>query len=78
LQGAAFGLIFFFQLIGGAVGAFAAGTFAELFGSSPGFVATIPFCVGAVFSLTGAGYLVLVRSRLKMNAREGAVAGPIL
>jgi len=69
LQGAAFGLIFAFQLLGGAAGLFLAGVLADRFGSTPGVQASIPFVVAGVLGLAGFVALFLSRSRVS-NARK--------
>ena len=63
LQGAAFGLVFFFQLLGGALGSFAAGALSNVFSSDPLLKYTAPFWFAAVISLVTAGYLVVFRKR---------------
>lgn len=65
LQGAAFGLVFFFQLAGGAVGSLAAGSIAELFIGQGDLALTAPFWLSAVLSLLTAGYLLAVRKRVE-------------
>ena len=63
LQGAAFGFVFFFQLLGGAVGSFSAGAITTLFPNSPDLQAAAPFWLAGVVSLLTAGYLVGLRAR---------------
>jgi FSR family fosmidomycin resistance protein-like MFS transporter len=63
LQGAAFGLVFFFQLLGGALGSFLAGALSNVFSSSPLLKYTAPFWFAAVVSLATAAYLIAVRKR---------------
>ncbi len=69
LQGAAFGLIFAFQLLGGAAGLFLAGVLADRFGSTPAIQASIPFVVAGVLGLAGFVALFSGRSRVT-NARK--------
>ncbi|HEX9341180.1 MAG TPA: MFS transporter [Thermoplasmata archaeon] len=69
LQGAAFGLIFAFQLLGGAAGLFVAGVLADRFGSTPAIQASVPFVVAGVLGLAGFVVLSLGRSRIS-NARK--------
>ncbi len=68
LQGAAFGLVFFFQLAGGAVGSLAAGSIAELLIGQGDLALTAPFWLSAVLSLLTAGYLLAVRKRVENRA----------
>jgi len=77
LQGAAFGLIFAFQLLGGAAGLFLAGVLADRFGSTPSVQASIPFVVAGVLGLAGFIGLFLGRSRVS-NARKGVPSVPPL
>ncbi len=63
LQGAAFGLVFFFQLLGGAAGSFVAGVLSEVYSSDPVLTYTAPFWFAAIVSLATAGYLVALRRR---------------
>jgi len=69
LRGAAFGLIFAFQLLGGAAGLFLAGLLADRFGSTAGVQASIPFVVAGVLGLAGLVAVFLGRSRVT-NARK--------
>lgn len=68
LQGAAFGFIFMFQLLGAALGSFAAGTLAGAFVATPEVAATIPFYLCAALVFAGFAYLLALRGRLS-NAR---------
>src|SRR6266487_1528156 len=77
LQGAAFGLIFAFQLLGGAAGLFVAGVLADRFGSTPAIQASVPFVVAGVLGLAGFVALFLGRSR-GSNARKGVPSVPPL
>jgi MFS family permease len=61
LQGAAFGIVFFFQLLGGAVGSFAAGALSDLFPSNAVLTYTAPFWFAGIVSLATALYLVAFR-----------------
>jgi len=59
-QGAAFGVIFGFQLVGGALLGWVAGWLAELLGANP----AVPFLVMAGAAAAGVGYLVAIRARV--------------
>ena len=61
LQGAAFGFVFFFQLLGGAIGSFAAGVVSDFFVPDPVLEYTGPFWFAAAVSLATAVYLVVFR-----------------
>ena len=63
LQGAAFGFVFFFQLLGGAAGSFAAGAVTTLFPGSADLAAAAPFWLAGLVSLATAGYLLILRAR---------------
>lgn len=63
LQGAAFGFVFFFQLLGGAIGAFIAGVVSDVYASDPVLTYTAPFWFAAIVSLATAVYLIGIRSR---------------
>ncbi len=63
LQGAAFGFVFFFQLLGGAIGSLAAGAVAEVFPGPPGVRATGPFWLAGLVCLATAAYLLALRAR---------------
>ncbi len=65
LQGAAFGLVFFFQLAGGAVGSLAAGSLAELFVGQSDLAMTAPFWLSGILGLATALYLLAVRRRVE-------------
>jgi DHA1 family inner membrane transport protein len=69
LQGAAFGVIFAFQLLGGAFGAFAAGSVAEAFSAVGDLETTGPFYLLAVTALVGSLYLVAIRGRVAAGGR---------
>jgi FSR family fosmidomycin resistance protein-like MFS transporter len=73
LQGAAFGLVFFFQLLGGAVGSFVAGVLSDLYSADPVLIYTAPFWFAAAVSLATALYLVVFRARA---TRGGALPSP--
>src|SRR6266699_3048431 len=77
LRVAAFGLIFAFQLLGGAAGLFLAGVLADRFGSTPSVQASIPFVVAGVLGFAGFVALFLGRSR-GSNARKGVPSVPPL
>lgn len=72
VQGAAFGVIFGFQLLGGAAATYAAGFLAEALGRDP----TIPFVVNAVLCGACFLYLLAVRSRAHSGRRAAAFAAP--
>ena len=74
LQGAAFGFVFFFQLLGGAIGSFAAGAVTVLFPNSPDLAASAPFWLAGVVSLATAAYLLALRTR---GVGRAAVASPV-
>lgn len=74
VQGAAFGVIFGFQLVGGAAATYASGLLAEALGKNP----TIPFFVAAVLCGTCFLYLLAVRSGARTAAHMPSVAGPQL
>ncbi len=63
LQGAAFGFVFFFQLLGGAVGTFVAGVLSDVYAADPVLTYTAPFWFAAVVSLATAVYLLAIRGR---------------
>ncbi len=63
LQGAAFGFVFFFQLLGGAIGSFVAGVLSELYASDPVLTYTAPFWFAAAVSLATAVYLFVLRGK---------------
>jgi len=78
LQGAAFGLMFGVQILGGAAGLFAAGFLAEILGATTDLRASIPFYAVAVVSLTAFVYLVAARPRIANGRRPiPAVAPPV-
>ncbi|MGQ0797346.1 MAG: MFS transporter [Methanobacteriota archaeon] len=77
LKGAAFGFIFSFQLLGGAVGSFAAGALAGAFESTPTVRASVPFALCAGLVLSGFAYLVALRRRLG-NAVPSPTVPPAL
>ncbi len=76
LQGAAFGLVFFFQLLGGAVGSFVAGALSDLYSNDPLLTYTAPFWFAAAVSLATAVYLVAFRSRAGPRPAAPAAAPP--
>ncbi len=77
LQGAAFGLIFAFQLLGGAAGLFLAGVLAGWFGSTPVVKASIPIVVAGLLGLAGFVVLFVGRARVS-NGRKGVPSVPPL
>jgi MFS family permease len=64
LQGAAFGVIFGFQLLGGSLGSFAAGSLAEALRSMADLESTAPFYILSVLALVGFVYLLAIRGRV--------------
>ena len=72
VQGAAFGVVFFFQLLGGALGSFVAGSLSDVFSSSPLLKYTAPFWFAAVVSLVTAGYLIALRNRVTPRNDAGS------
>ncbi len=66
VQGTTFGLVFFVQLVGGAIGSFVAGVLGEYFMAVGSLQFTIPFLVSAGFGLGGCVYLGLVRKRISV------------
>src|SRR5438445_8216528 len=61
LQAAAFGLILGFQLLGGSLGSFAAGSLAASFRTVGDFESTGPFYFLGFLALAGFGYLLAIR-----------------
>lgn len=74
VQGAAFGVIFGFQLLGGAAAVYAAGFLAERLGNDP----SIPFFLVSALSAVGFVYLLVVRGRIARAVRAGSAAAPQL
>ena len=74
LQGAAFGVIFGFQLLGGAAAAYAAGVLAQAFGANP----SAPFYLVAALCGAGFVYLLAVRSRVETHGKAISTATPQL
>jgi MFS transporter, FSR family, fosmidomycin resistance protein len=72
LQGAAFGVIFGFQLLGGSLASFAAGTLAEGLRSVADLESTAPFYLLGVLALAGLLYLVAIRGRVHETGPKGA------
>jgi FSR family fosmidomycin resistance protein-like MFS transporter len=69
LQGAAFGVIFAFQLLGGALGLFLAGVLADAYGTTPALQTSIPFLLAGIFALIGFVGLLMGRGHVS-NARK--------
>lgn len=63
LRGAAFGIVFFVQLIGGALGVYLAGFLATAFGADLAEEGALPFWTVAAFGFLGATYLAVIRRR---------------
>ncbi|MCI4371252.1 MAG: hypothetical protein L3J78_01240 [Thermoplasmata archaeon] len=78
LRGAAFGLIFAFQLLGGAAGLFLAGFLADAFGTTPGLQTSIPLVLAGVCALVAFVFLLGARSRVVNGAKTDLVAVPPL
>lgn len=74
LQGAAFGVIFGFQLLGGSLGSFAAGSLAATFRSVGDLESTAPFYLLGVLAVVGFVYLWVIRDRIP-NPEQGGVGG---
>ena len=68
LQGAAFGFVFFFQLLGGAIGSFAAGLVSDFFVPDPVLEYTGPFWFAAAVTLATAVYLIVIRKQVAPRA----------
>ena len=75
LQGATFGFIFLFQLLGGALASYAAGSLASALGPTPAIRASIPFLLVGGLALGGFVYLVAIRGRVP-NSRDGVLVAP--
>jgi MFS family permease len=69
LQGAAFGLIFAFQLLGGAFGLFVAGALGDAFGAAGGLESSVPFSLAAALALFGFVLLVMVREQVATDRK---------
>lgn len=74
LQGATFGIIFGFQLLGGSLGSFAAGGLAAVLGSIGDLESTAPFYLLGLLALGGFAYLVAIRGRIG-NAEAAPIGG---
>jgi FSR family fosmidomycin resistance protein-like MFS transporter len=77
LQGAAFGIIFGFQLLGGSLGSFAAGALAASFRTVGDFEATGPFYFLGLVALAGFVYLLAIRRHVgdSRTVQSGGIAG---
>ena len=75
LQGAAFGVIFGFQLFGGSIASFAAGGLASAFRTVGDFESTGPFYFMGLLALAGLAYLLAIRRHV--GATRGTVASAI-
>ncbi len=78
LQGAAFGVIFGFQLLGASLGAFAAGSAAEAFRDVGDLEATAPFFLLGFLALGAFAYLVALGPRVRDRGRPSRAALPPL
>ena len=76
LQGAAFGLVFFFQLLGGAIGSFVAGALSDVYASDPLLTYTAPFWFAAAVSLATAVYLLVFRRHAASRNSTAAATLP--
>ncbi len=77
LQGAAFGFVFFFQLLGGAVGSYIAGSLSDVYAADPVLTYTAPFWFAAIVSLATAVYLIAFRgAATPPETEEAAASGP--
>ncbi len=74
LQGAAFGFVFFFQLLGGAVGTFVAGVLSDVYGADPVLKYTAPFWFAAAVSGATAIYLLAFRGKM-LPPKRAVVSG---
>ena len=68
LQGAAFGVIFGFQLLGGSLGSFAAGSLAAAFANVVDLESTAPFYLLGILAAAGFVYLVAIRRRISTSS----------
>src|SRR5207247_1250435 len=75
LQGAAFGLVFGFQLVGGAIGVYLAGVLANAFGSDAATQTSIPFLFAGLLGL--AGFIALLAGRPCVATARNAGPSPI-
>jgi len=78
LQGAAFGLIFAFQLLGGAIGLLVAGVLADSFGPTIAFETSVPFTLAAALAFVGFVLLVMVRGQVANPRGTAASSVPPL
>lgn len=69
LQGASFGVIFGFQLLGGSLGSFAAGGLAAVLPGAD-FESTAPFYLLAFLAAAGFLYLIVIRGRIRNASAE--------
>jgi FSR family fosmidomycin resistance protein-like MFS transporter len=74
LQGATFGVIFGFQLLGGSLGSFAAGGSAAALRSVADLESTAPFYLLGLLAAAGFVYLLAIRNRIE-NAGPGGIRG---
>ncbi len=72
LQGAAFGMVFFFQLLGGAVGSYLAGVLSDVYAADPVLTYTAPFWFASLVCLATAAYLMAVRRSAAPRASAAA------
>ncbi len=78
VQGAAFGFIFAFQLLGGALGSFGAGAFAEAFRRTADLESTAPFYLCGFLAIAGFAYLLVLRRRIVNAGRAKVPVAPVL
>ncbi len=77
LQGAAFGFVFFFQLLGGAIGSYVAGALSDVYLGNSLLRYTAPFWFAAFVSLGTAVYLLVFRGSARTNNSAAAPAGAL-
>ena len=78
LQGAAFGLLFGFQLLGGSLGSFAAGSLASAFRTVGDLESTAPFYLLGFLALAGFAYLLAIRPRVRDSGAASPAAVAVL
>jgi FSR family fosmidomycin resistance protein-like MFS transporter len=78
LQGAAFGVIFGFQLFGGSLASFAAGALASAFRTVGDFEFTGPFYFLGVLAFAGLVYLLAIRRRVVAPEEAAHLGVPVL
>ena len=76
LQGTAFGVIFAFQLLGGSIGSFAAGSLAAGLRTTADLEWTAPFYLLGFLAVAGFAYLVAIRRKVANAPRGTRAMGP--